>query len=67
MEKMDKWNPKMWAMHKITMGVGIFIFGLVLWMTSSATALQSNLNWPMAFMIIGILTIFKGLWMWSKK
>ena len=48
-----KWK----AMHKVTMGLGLFIFGLVLWYTD---------NWAMAFMIVGILAILKGLWMWTK-
>ncbi|MFQ6020802.1 MAG: hypothetical protein ACE5J4_02175 [Candidatus Aenigmatarchaeota archaeon] len=39
-------------------GLGLFIFGLVLWYTG---------DWSIAFMIVGILGILKGLYIYSKK
>jgi len=59
LEKMDKWDPKWHAMHKIWWGIGLFLFGFLLWVTNS--------NWPVAFMIMGILIVLKGIWMLSKK
>lgn len=65
-KKWDMKDMKMWGMHKIMMGVGLIIFGLVLGTTTRA-ALDANLNWSGAFMVIGILVILKGLWMTSKS
>ena len=45
------------ASHKIAMGIGLFIFGLVKYL---------GYSWEMAFMVVGILAILKGLWMLSK-
>ena len=53
--------------HKILLGIGILIFSFVLYFTSSATALETNLNWPAAFFILGILVIIKGIFCYFKK
>ena len=45
------------AKHKITLGLGLFIFGLVKYL---------GYDWEIAFMVIGILAILKGLLMFSK-
>jgi protein-S-isoprenylcysteine O-methyltransferase Ste14 len=47
--------------HKILLGIGVMIFSIVLWFSSSATALETNLNWPAAFFVLGIMIIIKGL------
>lgn len=49
------------GMHKVIMGVGVIIFSLVLYITSSDASLTSNLNWPGAFFVIGVLLVIKGL------
>jgi len=48
-------------MHKILMGIGIIVFSIVLWLTSSETAIDTNLNWPGAFFILGVIFIVKSL------
>jgi len=47
--------------HKVLLGIGIIIFSVVLWLTSSPTSLETNLNWPAAFFVLGILVIIKAL------
>ena len=65
----EKWDSKemmsKWGMHKIMMGLGLIVFGLVLSMSSRA-ALDANLSWHWAFIVIGILVILKGVWMSNK-
>lgn len=46
--------------HKLFLGIGIIIFSIVLWFSSSITALETNLNWSAAFFILGILMIIKS-------
>jgi hypothetical protein len=53
--------------YKILMGLGIIIFSLVLYMTSTPTAIETNLNWSAAFFILGILVILKGIYYSTKK
>lgn len=49
-----------YRMHKVLMGIGIIIFSVVLYMSSSETALEANLNWPAAFFVLGVLCIIKS-------
>jgi hypothetical protein len=53
--------------HKIMMGLGLIIFGLVLFFTSSDASVEANLNWPGAFFVIGVLYIAKVLFYARKK
>jgi hypothetical protein len=53
--------------HKILAGIGIIIFSLVLWITSSEAAVAANLNWPGAFFILGVLMIIKALFFSHSK
>ena len=54
------WSKAKMAEHKMWAGVGIFIFGLVLWWTFQT---YGTLRWDIAFMVAGILMVLKGLYM----
>jgi len=64
--KETKEDMKYYGKKKIILGIGLVIFGFVLWASSSVTALQTNLNWPTAFIVLGILAILKGLYFYQK-
>jgi len=53
-----EWNEKKMGEHKMWLGLGLFIFGLVLWYTNS---------WATALMVIGILVFLKGLYVMTMK
>ncbi len=53
--------------HKMLMGIGIIIFSLVLYFSSSITSLTTNLNWPAAFFVLGILCIIKAFFFTNHK
>jgi len=53
--------------HKFILGLGLIIFSIVLWFSSSTTALETNLNWPAAFFVLGLLILIKGLLIPYKK
>jgi len=59
-------NDKDCKNHKIVLGIGIMIFSIVLWFTSSNTALETNLNWPVAFFVLGLLIIIKAFLFYRK-
>jgi len=65
-KKGTKEDMKYCGKHKIILGIGLIIFGFVLWASSSITALQTNLNWPVAFIVLGILAALKGLYCYQK-
>ena len=54
-------DEKDYKTHKMLLGIGIIIFSIVLWFTSSTTALETNLNWSAAFFVLGILMIIKAI------
>ena len=54
-------GEKNFKSHKIMMGIAVIIFSIVLYMSSSETALEANLNWSGAFFILGVLLIIKAL------
>lgn len=53
--------------HKLFLGLGLIIFSVVLWLSSPLTALETNLNWPAAFFVLGLLTILKAIIFPCKK
>jgi len=57
-----QWDEKKMMKHKakamISLGIGVFIFGLVKYL---------GYSWEIAFMTVGVLAVLKGLWIWSKK
>jgi len=58
-----KWSKKDMAEHKMWVGIGVFIYGLLLWITY---LVYGTLRWDIAFMVSGILLVMKGLYMKSK-
>jgi len=66
-KKGTKEDVKYCGKKKIMMGAGLLIFGFVLWSSSSLTALQNNLNWPAAFIVLGLLSILKGFFYQTQK
>jgi len=64
---MEKSKKDCCGMHKMILGIGIMIFGLVLYFSSSPVSLETNLNWSAAFFVLGFLAFLKGLYCYFKK